>query len=76
MLARSEYLPRHNSVYGDRSCFSKITDQNVKWYHEKWNIGHVSENSQAKLLWDFQFNSRIGNIAITFIITNSKRKFI
>ena len=32
--------------------------ENVKWYQEKWSRGHVLENSQAKLVWDFEFNLR------------------
>ena len=32
--------------------------ENVKWYQEKWSKGHVLENSQAKLVWDFEFNLR------------------
>ena len=35
-----------------------LLDQNVKWYQEKWKRGHVLENSQAKLVWDFEFNLR------------------
>ena len=30
----------------------------MKWYQEKWKSGHVLENSQAKLVWDFEFNLR------------------
>ena len=35
-----------------------LLDQNVKWYQEKRKRGHVLENSQAKLIWDFEFNLR------------------
>ena len=35
-----------------------LLDKNVKWYQEKWSRGHVLENSQAKLMWDFEFNLR------------------
>ena len=35
-----------------------LLDQNVKWYQEKRKRGHVLENSQAKLVWDFEFNLR------------------
>ena len=35
-----------------------LLDQNVKWYQEKWRKGHVLETSQAKLVWDFEFNLR------------------
>ena len=33
-----------------------LLDQNVEWYQEKWKRGHVLEDSQEKLLWDFEFN--------------------
>ena len=29
-----------------------LLDRNVKWYQEKWNRGHVLENSQANLVFD------------------------
>ena len=35
-----------------------LLNQNVKCYQEKWNRGHVLENSQAKLVWKFEFNLR------------------
>ena len=35
-----------------------LSDQNVKWYPEKWKRGHVLKNSQVKLVWDFEFNLR------------------
>ena len=35
-----------------------LLDRNVKWYQEKWKRGHVLENFQAKLVWDFEFNLR------------------
>ena len=35
-----------------------LLDLNVKWYQEKRKRGHVLENSQAKLIWDFEFNLR------------------
>ena len=35
-----------------------LLDQNVKWYQEKRKRGHVLVNSQAKLVWDFEFNLR------------------
>ena len=62
MLASSEYLSRHNralmvmAVAWEKE--QNLLDQNVKWYQEKWKRGHVLENSQAKLAWDFQFNFR------------------
>ena len=33
-----------------------LLDQNVKWHQEKQKRGYVLENSQAKLVWDFEFN--------------------
>ena len=36
----------------------KSIRSNVKWYQEKWKGGHFLENSQAKLVWDFEFNLR------------------
>ena len=33
-----------------------LLDQNVKWYQKNWRRGHVLENSQAKLVWYFEFN--------------------
>ena len=60
MLASSEYMARHNRVLMVMAVAwtkeQNLLDQNVKWYQEKWKRGHVLENSQAKLIWDFQFN--------------------
>ena len=33
-------------------------DKDIRWYKEKWSRGHVLENAQAKLIWDFEFNLR------------------
>ena len=62
MLASSEHLAKH---YRARMVMAvawakeqNLLDQNVKWYQEKWNRGHVLENSQAKLIRDFAFNLR------------------
>ena len=33
-----------------------LLDQNVKWYQEKQNRGRGLDNSQAKLVWNFEFN--------------------
>ena len=33
-----------------------LLDQDMEWYQEKCKRGHVLENYQAKLLWDFEFN--------------------
>ena len=35
-----------------------LLDLTVKWYWERGNKGHVLENSQAKLVWEFEFNLR------------------
>ena len=35
-----------------------LVDKDVKWYKEKWLKGHVLENAQARLIWDFEFNLR------------------
>ena len=35
-----------------------LLNQNVKWYQEKWKRVHILENSQVKLVWDFEFNLR------------------
>ena len=35
-----------------------LLEKKVKWYQEKWSRGHILENSQAKLVWDFEFNLR------------------
>ena len=60
MLASSEYMARHNRVLMVMAVAwtkeQNLLDQNVKWYQEKWKRGHVLENSQAKLIWDFRFN--------------------
>ena len=62
LLASSEYLTRHNrplkvmAVAWAREQY--LSDQNVKWYPEKWKRGHVLKNSQAKLVCDFEFNLR------------------
>ena len=41
-----------------RTKEQNLLDQNVKWYQEKWRKGHVLETSQAKLVWDLEFNLR------------------
>ena len=35
-----------------------LLDWNVKWYQEKWKRRYVLENSQEKLVWDFEFKLR------------------
>ena len=62
MLVSSEYLARHNRTLMVMAVAwtkeQNLLDQNVKWYQEKRKRGHVLENSQAKLIWDFEFNLR------------------
>ena len=62
MLASSEYLARHNRALMVLAVAwakeQNLLDQNVKWYQEKWKRGHDLENSQTKLVWDFEFNLR------------------
>ena len=56
-IASSEYVIRHKralmvmAVYWAKEY--NLLDNNVTWYQEKWSTGHVLENSQAKLVWDF-----------------------
>ena len=58
MLASSEYLARHNRVVMVMAVAwakeQNLLDQYVKLYQEKWKRGHILENSQAKLVWDFE----------------------
>ena len=60
MLASSEYLARHNRALMVMAVAwakeQNLLDQNVKWYQKNWRRGHVLENSQAKLVWYFEFN--------------------
>ena len=60
MITSREYLARHNRALMDMAvALSKeqnLLDRNVKCYQEKWIRGHFLENSQAKLIWDFEFN--------------------
>ena len=35
-----------------------LLDWNVKWCQEKWKRRYVLENSQEKLVWDFEFKLR------------------
>ena len=62
MLVSSEYMARHNRALMVMAVAwtkeQNLLDQNVKWYQEKRKRGHVLENSQAKLVWDFEFNLR------------------
>ena len=56
VLASSEYLARNNrAIMVMAVAWAKeqnLLDQNLKWYQEKWNMGHNLENSQAKLVFD------------------------
>ena len=35
-----------------------LLDENVKRYQENWKRRHVLKNSQAKLVWNLEFNLR------------------
>ena len=56
MLASSDYLARNNRALTVMAVAwakeQNLLDRNVKWYQEKWNRGHVLENSQANLVFD------------------------
>ena len=60
ILASSEYLARHNRalmvIAAEWEKEQNLLHQNMKWYQEKWKRGHVLENSQAKLVWGFEFS--------------------
>ena len=62
ILASSEYLARHNRalmvIAVEWAKEQNLLHQNMKWYQEKWKRGHVLDNSQAKLVWDFEFSLR------------------
>ena len=62
MLANSEYLARHNRALMVMAVAwakeQNLLNQNVKWYQENWKRWYRLENSQAKLIWDFEFNLR------------------
>ena len=60
MLVNYEYLARQSRALTVMAIASSkeqnLLDYNLKWYQEKRNRGHVLENSQAMLVWDFEFN--------------------
>ena len=62
ILANSDYLSRHNRalmVFAVAwSKEHKLLGEEVKWYEERWCRGHILENEDAKLSWDFEFNLR------------------
>ena len=62
MLESSEFLARLNrALMVVAVAWAKeqnLLDQNVKQCQEKWKRGYDLENSQAKLVWDFEFNLR------------------
>ena len=55
MLARSEYFAKNNRAL---IMMAVAWAQNMKWYQKQCNSGQVLENSQAKLIRDFEFNLR------------------
>ena len=36
----------------------ELIDTQTKWYSERWERGHVLENSKLKLVWDFEYHLR------------------
>ena len=71
VLGNSEYLARHNRALMILAvAWAKeynLVDKDVKWYKEKWLRGHILENAQAKLIWDFEFNLQKITIYLLFI---------
>ena len=57
MLARSEYLVLIVMTVA-WAKEKNLLDENVKRYQENWKRRHVLKNSQAKLLWNLEFNLR------------------
>ena len=61
-IANSEYLSRHNRALMVMAiAWAKeygLVGKETKWYKENWARGQVLENSNAKLVWDFEFNLR------------------
>ena len=61
-LPRSEYVAKYDRAPMVMAVAwakeQNLLDQNVKWYQEKWNRGHILEISQAKLVWGLEFNLR------------------
>ena len=62
MIANSEYLSRQNRALMVMAiAWAKeygLVEKEKKWYKENWARGQVLENSNAKLVWDFEFNLR------------------
>ena len=62
VLASGEYLSRHNRALMILAttwakCYNLI-EADTRWYRERWERGHVLENENAKLIWDFEFKMR------------------
>ena len=61
LLDGNDYFARHNRALmlllcnGQKSLNSSTQ---TKWYSERWERGHVLENSRAKLVWDFEYHLR------------------
>ena len=36
----------------------KFVEKDLKWYKQKWCREYILENDHAKLVWDFEYNSR------------------
>ena len=62
LLAGNDYLTRHNRALiilaMQWAKEFKLIDTQTKWYSERWERGHVLENSRAKLVWDFECHLR------------------
>ena len=58
----SEYLSRHNRALMVMAiAWAKeygLVGKETKWYKKNWARGQVLENSNVKLVWDFEFNLR------------------
>ena len=60
ILAGTEYLKRHNNALMILAVewakqHQLVSDETI-WYKEKWTKGHMIENQQAKLIWDFEYS--------------------
>ena len=62
VLAKNEYLTRHNRVLMimvvNWAKKYKLVGDEMVWYKERWERGVVFENDKGKLVWDFEFNLR------------------
>ena len=81
-IANSEYLTRHNRALMVMAvAWAKeyhLVKNEAKSYKERWTRGHVLENAQAKLVWDFEFNLRKTTTARRpdLILEDKEKKYI